>query len=95
MDEQDLRALSDRSERLTEAAGVLREWGAMAEWGRHDGMLIIRCHDCPLAVAATGHPEVCRLLETMLADLVRAPVQQRCQADPVSQCYFEIEPAGR
>jgi hypothetical protein len=32
-------------------------------------------------------------VETLLADIIGAPVQQRCQTDPVPKCYFELEVA--
>ena len=41
--------------------------------------------------AVVGHPEVCRLVETLLADVLGLPTQQRCQTDPAPQCIFEIE----
>jgi hypothetical protein len=41
-------------------------------------------------MVVVGHPEVCLLVETVLADLVGVPVQQRCQTQPTPQCYFEI-----
>jgi len=77
--------------RVAQAVMVLRDWGGMAESEQHDGKLVIRCFDCPLAVAVAGHPEVCRLVETMLADLLSVPVHQRCQAEPAPQCYLAIE----
>ena len=50
-------------------------------------------NDCPLTLAAIGHPEVCKLLEAMLAELVRVRVKQRCEAEPNPQRVFEIDGA--
>jgi predicted ArsR family transcriptional regulator len=80
--------------RVAQAAGVLRSWGGMAEADEADGTPVIRCFDCPLAVVVAGHPEVCRLVETMLADLVHVRVRQRCQTEPVPRCYFEFGAPG-
>jgi predicted ArsR family transcriptional regulator len=77
-------------ERIRQTVAVLREWGGMAELEETNGRAAIRCFDCPVAVAAAGHPEICRLVETVVASLVRAPVRQHCQTEPVPQCYFEI-----
>ena len=77
-------------DRLAEAIAVLGESGGACESERNDGRLLVRCFDCPLAVAVVGHPEMCRLVETMLAVLLGAPVQQRCQMEPAPQCVFEI-----
>ena len=42
----------------------------------------------PMAVA--DHPEVCTLVETLLAEVTGTAVRQRCQQEPALQCYFEI-----
>jgi predicted ArsR family transcriptional regulator len=80
-------------DRVAEAIALLGEGGGACESERHDGKLVVRCFDCPLAVAVIGHPELCRLVETMLADLLGVPVQQRCEPEPTPQCYFEIASA--
>ncbi len=77
-------------DRVAEAVAVMGKGGGACESERTDGTFIIRCSDCPLAVAAAGHSEMCRLLETMLADLLSVPVRQRCQTEPTVQCRFEI-----
>ena len=72
------------------AITVLRELGGFCEQEGGNGKVVLRCFDCPLAAAVEGHPEVCRLVETVLADVLGVPVYQRCQTDPSPQCYFEI-----
>jgi predicted ArsR family transcriptional regulator len=81
-------------DRVGEAIAVLGKAGGACESVRNDGKLIVRCFDCPLAVAAVGHPEVCRLVETMLADLLGVPVKQHCEAEPAPQCVFEVNAVG-
>jgi predicted ArsR family transcriptional regulator len=76
---------------IDQAIALLRELGGFCEQQGGDGRVVLRCFDCPLAVAAAGHPEVCNLVETVLADVLGVPVQQRCQMDPTPQCSFEIE----
>jgi predicted ArsR family transcriptional regulator len=82
-------------DRVKEAMAVLTEGGGACEPEKVDGRLIVRCYDCPLTIAAVGHPEVCLLIETMLAELLDARVKQRCQADPSPQCSFEIYTNGK
>jgi len=79
--------------RIVEAMAVLTESGGACEPEKVDGQFIIRCFDCPLTVAAVGHPEVCLLLETMLADLLGVRVKQRCQAEPSPHCVFLVDGA--
>jgi predicted ArsR family transcriptional regulator len=71
------------------AAGVLRDLGGCCDQSAHDGVVTLTCSVCPLGVAADGHPEVCRLVETLLAEVVAVPVRQRCQTDP-PRCRFEV-----
>jgi predicted ArsR family transcriptional regulator len=70
---------------------VLRELGGFCESEKQDGKIVLRCFDCPLAPVVVGHPEVCRLVETLLSDVLGVPVQQRCRAEPSPQCVFEID----
>jgi predicted ArsR family transcriptional regulator len=81
--------------RVAEAIAVLGEAGGACEAEKNDGRLIVRCHDCPLALVAVGHPEVCRLLEAMLAELLGVRVKQRCEAEPSPECCFEIHTDGK
>jgi predicted ArsR family transcriptional regulator len=77
-------------ERAQSAVSILGSLGGLAELEGDDGKFVIRSFDCPLALAAAGHPEVCRLVETLLGDVIGAAVHQRCQTKPVPQCYFEV-----
>jgi predicted ArsR family transcriptional regulator len=87
---------ADRLEdRVKEAIAILGEGGGACESEKNNGNIVIRCFDCPLASAVVGHPELCRLIETMLADLLRVRVQQHCQAEPSPQCVFEVHRDGR
>ena len=78
------------ADRVERAAGVLRELGGCCDVEAANGTVVLGCSVCPLAKAAAGHPEVCRLVETMLGDVVGVPVRQRCQAEP-PRCRFEFE----
>jgi predicted ArsR family transcriptional regulator len=78
-----------------QAVAVLRELGGFCESERQDGKVGIHCFECPLAPVTLGHPEVCVLVETVLADILGVPVHQRCETLPTPKCYFELEePAG-
>jgi predicted ArsR family transcriptional regulator len=78
-------------EYVSQAASVLRELGGFCEGERQNGKVVLRCFECPLAVAVASHPEVCGMMETLLADVLGVPVRQRCQTGPPPQCRFEIE----
>jgi predicted ArsR family transcriptional regulator len=75
------------------AAAVLAELGGYCVGNDGNGRATIACSDCPLGVASEGHPEVCRLVETILTDVVAMPVRQHCHTDP-PKCRFELDAAG-
>ena len=76
--------------RVQKALLTLEAIGGAAEVERHDDKIVIRSSGCPLAAAVTVHPEVCRLAETLIAEIVKAPVEEHCTRDPRPQCRFEI-----
>lgn len=84
----------DLEERVQVALKVLAAIGGAAEVEHEDDKVVIRSTGCPLAAAVSVHPEVCRLAETLVAEIVKAPVEERCNRDGAPQCRFEIKRAG-
>jgi predicted ArsR family transcriptional regulator len=79
----DLRA------RVDGAVEALDELGGLAVVEEHDDGYVIVGRGCPLAAAMEGHPETCLLAESLLADVIGAPVRQVC--DPSGpRCRFEV-----
>jgi predicted ArsR family transcriptional regulator len=76
--------------RVQKALTVLEAIGGSAEIEEHDGKIVIRGNGCPLAAAVSVHPEVCRLAETLVGEIVKAPVVERCDRESRPQCRFEI-----
>ena len=79
--------------RLEAAVGVFNELGGLAELEECDGSFVIRGYSCPLAAVAPGHPEVCRMAETLLSELADVPVYEHCDRGERPHCCFEIAPA--
>ena len=84
----------DLEERAQVALKVLAAIGGAAEVERHDDKIVIRSTGCPLAAAVSVHPEVCRLAEALVAEVVKAPVEEHCNRDGPPRCRFEIKRAG-
>jgi predicted ArsR family transcriptional regulator len=84
----------DPRARLEVAAEVLNELGGLAELEEHDGGFVIRGYSCPLAGVTPDHPEVCRMAETLIAELAGVPVRERCDRGERPRCCFEIASAG-
>jgi predicted ArsR family transcriptional regulator len=85
-DEQD-----DLQGRVRSAIKVLEAIGGAAEAEQQDEKIVIKSGGCPLAAAVATHPEVCRLAEALIAEIVKAPVKEHCDREGVPQCRFEVE----
>ena len=84
--------------RLEAAVGVLNDLGGLAELEERDGSSVIRGYSCPLAAVVPDHPEVCRMVETLLTELAGVPVYEHCDRGERPRCCFEVVPsdeAGR
>jgi predicted ArsR family transcriptional regulator len=91
-EERDVPA-DDTRARLEVAAEVLNELGGLAELEERDGGFVIRGYSCPLAGVTPEHPEVCRMVETLIAELADVPVRERCARGERPRCCFEITAA--
>src|SRR5438445_272372 len=76
--------------RLQMAVNVLNELGGLAELEQRNGAFYIHGYSCPLAAVVPGHPEVCRLTETLLAELVGLPVKEYCDGNEPARCCFSV-----
>jgi predicted ArsR family transcriptional regulator len=84
--------------RLEAAVAVLNELGGLAQLEERDGAYVIQGYSCPLAALTPDHPEVCRMAETLIAELTGVPVHERCERGEKPRerprCCFEIASAG-
>lgn len=77
--------------RVQRALNVLEAIGGSAQLEVHDDRVVIQGNGCPLAAAVSVHPEVCQLAETLVAEIVKAPVEEHCDRTVRPQCRFEID----
>ncbi len=80
----------DFESRVQSALKVLEAIGGAAVAEEHGDKVVIQSSGCPLAAAVTVHPEVCQLAETLVAEIVKAPVAEHCDRDGRPRCRFEI-----
>lgn len=83
---------NDLDSRMKIAVKVLETIGGAAEIERDGDRIMIAATGCPLAAAVTVHPEVCRLAETLVAEIVKVPVEEKCDREGRPKCRFEITP---
>jgi predicted ArsR family transcriptional regulator len=76
--------------RVQSALKVLEAIGGAAEIEQHEDKFVIQASGCPLAASVSVHPEVCRLAEALVAEVVKAPVVERCNREGRPKCRFEI-----
>lgn len=76
--------------RARRALKFLETIGGAAKMEQQGDKIVIASSSCPLAAAVSVHPEVCRLAETMVAEIVKAPVTEQCDRDGRPRCRFEI-----
>ena len=84
------RLRGDLPHRVQAASALLEELGALNEIERSGGGFVIRGHGCLLAAAVHGRPDVCRAMESLLAELVDVPVRECCERGERPRCCFEI-----
>src|SRR5690606_3058172 len=72
------------------AADVLTELGAEAALVRGERGIELRGCSCPVSVAVSERPEVCRAVETLLSDLTGSEVRERCDRSERPRCHFEF-----
>ena len=76
--------------RVDAASALLRQLGALTEVESVNEHFVIRGHDCLLSEAVHGNPEVCQVIERMLAELIQAPVEQCCERGDRPRCCFNV-----
>jgi predicted ArsR family transcriptional regulator len=89
------RVHGDLPQRVEAAAGLLEDLGALNEIERLNGGFIIRGYGCLLSQAVHRRREICRVMESLLTELVEAPVRECCdRGGDRPRCCFEIGVTG-
>ena len=81
----DLRARADT------AATVLTELGGIVDVEEAGGALTLRGFSCPLADAVRAHPSTCQAVQSLVAQLLGAPVYECCDKGDRPHCRFTVQ----
>ncbi|MGH8101663.1 MAG: helix-turn-helix transcriptional regulator [Chthoniobacterales bacterium] len=76
--------------RIQAALAVLKEMGGTASFSVRGGRNFILGNGCPLSALTTDHPEGCLIAESLLSEIIGAPVKERCIRGLQPSCRFEI-----
>ena len=88
------RLRGDLGQRIDAARALLADLGALTEVEPADHGYILRGYGCLLAEAVHGRPEVCRAVESLLAELLEVRVAECCERGERPRCCFEIYPGA-
>ena len=76
--------------RIGRALAALEAIGGAARVEKENEKLVICSESCPLATAVAAHPEVCRLAETLLSEIIGVEVREQCDREGSPRCRFEV-----
>jgi predicted ArsR family transcriptional regulator len=90
------RLPGDLATRVRKASEFLNdELGAVTKVARRNGGFVLQGQGCPLAAITGKEPAVCTIVESLLQELVGAPVHQCCDRTGRPTCCFDIHPGPR
>lgn len=89
------RASGDFRTRVDKAVALLESLGATMETEEVADKLMIKGQGCPLSEAVEVEPRTCKCLETLIAELTQAQVEERCERGKQRRCVFLISPEAR
>ena len=82
---------SDLPARAEKTVEVLEVLGGAPRLEKEEAKIIIQSTSCPLATAVEAHPEVCRVAESLIAQITGGRVRERCNKTAIPpRCSFEI-----
>ncbi len=86
-----LPKVADLSAKAEKAVEVLEALGGAPRLEKEEDKIIIQSASCPFAIAVEAHPEVCRVAETLVAQITGGRVRESCnKTDVPPRCSFEI-----
>jgi predicted ArsR family transcriptional regulator len=80
--------------RVENALEALKELGGDATVATEGDHLLIQSSGCPFADAVIEHPEVCKVAESLVQEIVGQPVRETCDRSSAPRCRFVIQTAG-
>ena len=81
---------STKDERIQNALTAIESLGGSAQAEKENGHTVIRSSGCPFSEAVEEHPEVCKVTESMLAEILDAEVEEICDRTASPKCRFVV-----
>ena len=83
-----------QDERVQTALAAIESLGGSAEISKENGHTIIKSGGCPFSEAVEEHPEVCKVTESMLSEILDAEVTEICDRTASPKCRFVVKPTS-
>ncbi len=80
----------DLESRIDQALQLILGLGGAAVAAPASDSVVIQGLNCPVAAAVGGTPDACLIVETLLTDLIGAPVRQVCDQGFPPRCRFVV-----
>lgn len=77
-------------DRARAASALLASLGGDIEVIAEDGHLRLKGYGCPLSATVSRRPELCRAVESLVSDVVGAPVREQCEHGERPRCCFVV-----
>ena len=81
----------DIESRLERALTAIESLGGSASIHNENGEVYIRSESCPFAEAVAEHPEVCKVTESMIGEIIGGKVKEVCDRTSSPKCRFQVE----
>src|SRR5438477_5906608 len=80
-----------RRNRIKAALDLLSDLGGSSKFDDRGGKQFISGQNgCPLAAITASHPEACLIVESLLSEIIGAPVKKCCDYSETPRCRFEL-----
>jgi predicted ArsR family transcriptional regulator len=89
------RPAGDLASRVAMASALMNEELGALTHIEGNGRYLIRGVGCPLAALTGKHPGVCLAMESLVAEIIGAPVRECCDRSKRPHCCFEIRKSRR
>ena len=80
----------DLATRLEGAAALLREMGGLPEVEKTEEGYSICGYSCPFLPVVRTHPELCKVAEGLLNEVLGSEVRERCERTEEVWCRFDV-----
>ena len=84
---------TNMNQRVDRAIAAIESLGGSATAVIENGQTIISSNSCPFAEAVKEHPEVCKVTESMLSEILETDVVESCDRSSSPKCCFQARTA--